>query len=82
MGMALAKGATMSRRLEALAVEAHGEERSLNLDAIRVSLQEAAAVLAEMADVDTSTTPGPPVTSSAGGPSSSPRSRHREAVAE
>jgi hypothetical protein len=55
--MALAKGATMGRGLQAHDVEKQSDERSLNLDAIRVSLQEAAAVLAEMTDVDTSTPP-------------------------
>jgi hypothetical protein len=54
--MALAKGATMSRRLEAYSVEAPSKEPSLNLDAIRASLEEAAAVLAEMTDVEASAT--------------------------
>ena len=33
-------------------VDAQSDERSLNLDAVRASLEEAAAVLAEMTDVD------------------------------
>jgi len=41
--MALAKGATMGS-----SVEMQNDERSLNLDAIRASLEDAAAVLAEM----------------------------------
>ena len=57
MCMALAKGATMGRRLQAHDVEKQGDERSLNLDAVRVSLQEAAAVLAEMTDVEASAAP-------------------------
>jgi hypothetical protein len=52
--MALAKGATMGRT-----VEPQSDERSLNLDAIRASLEEAAAVLAEMTDRDASVTPIP-----------------------
>jgi hypothetical protein len=52
--MALAKGATMGRT-----VEPQSDERSLNLDAIRASLEEAAAVLAEMTDRDASVTPLP-----------------------
>jgi hypothetical protein len=47
--MALAKGATMGS-----SVEVHNDERSLNLDAIRASLEDAAAVLAEMAAGDAS----------------------------
>jgi hypothetical protein len=57
--MALAKGATMGRRLDAHDFEKLSDERSLNLDAIRASLEEAAAVLAEMADVDTGAPPAP-----------------------
>ena len=44
----------MGGRVEARAVEVQSDERSLNLDAIRASLEEAAAVLAEMTDVDAS----------------------------
>jgi hypothetical protein len=40
-------------------LEAQSDERSLNLDAIRASLEEAAAVLAEMADGDATATPTP-----------------------
>ena len=35
-------------------VDPQSDERSLNLDAIRASLEDAAAVLAEMTDVDAS----------------------------
>lgn len=49
MRVALAKGATMRGRLDT-----QSDERSLNLDAVRASLEEAAAVLAEMTDVDAS----------------------------
>jgi hypothetical protein len=52
--MALAKGATMARRLEA-----QSDERSLNLDAVRASLEDAAAVLAEMTDGDESAPSAP-----------------------
>jgi hypothetical protein len=44
----------MGGRVEARAVEVQSDERSLNLDAIRASLEDAAAVLAEMTDVDAS----------------------------
>ena len=35
-------------------LDTQSDERSLNLDAVRASLEEAAAVLAEMTDVDAS----------------------------
>jgi hypothetical protein len=44
----------MGGRVEARGVEVQSDERSLNLDAIRASLEEAAAVLAEMTDLDAS----------------------------
>ena len=46
-------------RSEAQDYKQLSDERSLNLDAIRASLEEAAAVLAEMADVDTGAPPVP-----------------------
>lgn len=49
----------MGSRLDAQRRDAPGDERSLNLDAIRASLEEAAAVLAEMTDVDAGATPAP-----------------------
>ena len=44
----------MSGRVIGGRVEVQHDERSLNLDAIRASLEDAAAVLAEMSGVDTS----------------------------
>ena len=44
----------MARRLEA-----QSDERSLNLDAVRASLEDAAAVLAEMTDGDESAPSAP-----------------------
>ena len=40
-------------------LEAQSDERSLNLDAIRASLEEAVAVLAEMTDGDSTAPPTP-----------------------
>lgn len=57
--MALEEGATIGRGVQAQRVEAQSDERSLNLEAIRASLEEAAAVLAEMTDGDASVTPVP-----------------------
>jgi len=47
-------GRVEAREVEAKSVEVQSDERSLNLDAIRASLEDAAAVLAEMTDVDAS----------------------------
>ena len=44
----------MGGRVMSGSVEAQNDERSLNLDAIRASLEDAAAVLAEMSGVDAS----------------------------
>jgi len=46
--------------------EAQSDERSLNLDAIRASLEEAAAVLAEMTDGDATAPPTPATSRSQG----------------